>query len=346
MSSINSETDESISKFFSTAGACTTRSQCDAFASKMFGGPVKPVSSQGLYSYTITVADGTIIIQFREPDSPLDVQMLAKIHGIHPNLTTGCKFHGTIGLPPSLLIYEMNVLPGNNYFDISLSIVDTDLDHRLATVRSLAKFFAQSWQYSVSPDTTYRSRISEDCHSDFTYLSSSLPSRFQDTMGRLRKSLPALFSGEYPLVVTHGDLSEKNILADPKTGEITGIIDWAEASIQPFGFALYALDSILGYLSPNGWVFYDTADELRHEFWLVFYNLVGVLSQTEKHLHEALLVDQLGILKDLMIPVLHGSMMIVSFEFRDTCRSVCFNRPSRDSVNLVNIRGVGFEHDN
>ncbi|KAK4043109.1 hypothetical protein C8A01DRAFT_32748 [Parachaetomium inaequale] len=118
----------------------------------------------------------------------------------------------------------------------------------------------------------------------FTYLCGNLPSRFQETAIRVQDNLPALFSGEHPLVVTHGDLSEMNILANPETGEITGIIDWAEAGIQPFGFALYALDNILGYLTPSGWVFHTTAEHLQHEFWRIFCGLVGGLSQCEMEL--------------------------------------------------------------
>lgn len=100
----------------------------------------------------------------------------------------------------------------------------------------------------------------------------------------MQENLAALFSTEYPLVVTHGDLSEMNILANPETGEITGIIDWAEAGIQPFGFALYVLDNILGYLTPHGWVVHHTAAPLRDEFWRVVNQLVGGLSQSDMEL--------------------------------------------------------------
>lgn len=93
-------------------------------------------------------------------------------------------------------------------------------------------------------------------------------------------------SGEYPLVLTHGDLSEENILANPETGEITGIVDWAEASIQPFGFSLYALDNILGYQDlKQGWVFHSTAELLRDEFWKKFSEqVVGGVSQADMEL--------------------------------------------------------------
>lgn len=75
-----------------------------------------------------------------------------------------------------------------------------------------------------------------------------------------------------------------NILANPSTGEITGIIDWAEVSIQPFGFALYALDNMLGYLTPTGWVAHSTAGHLRDEFRTKFRTLVAGVSQSEMEL--------------------------------------------------------------
>lgn len=75
-----------------------------------------------------------------------------------------------------------------------------------------------------------------------------------------------------------------NILVEPKTGEITGIIDWAEAGVQPFGFALYALDNLLGYLTPTGWIFHSGAELLRNEFWRVFDDIVGGVSEIEMRL--------------------------------------------------------------
>lgn len=99
MSSLENKLDQSISDFFSKAGACTTRIQCDAFAGQTFGGPIKPVSLQGLYSYSVTAANDTVIVQFREPDSPLDTDLLAMVRSAHPEFVAGCSFHGTIGSP-------------------------------------------------------------------------------------------------------------------------------------------------------------------------------------------------------------------------------------------------------
>lgn len=66
--------------------------------------------------------------------------MLATVQAVHPGLVANHSFHGTIGESPALHVYSMNILPGDNYFDPSLSLMDDDLDHRLVTVRSLARF--------------------------------------------------------------------------------------------------------------------------------------------------------------------------------------------------------------
>lgn len=138
MMSSSSNLEESISDFFSKEGACTSRIQCDAFAKKAFGEPVTPVPVQGVCSYTVT--NGTTIIQFREPESPLDIQILAAVQAVHPSIVANHSFHGTIGESPALNVYSMNILPGENYFDLSLSLEDDDVDHRVETIRSLARF--------------------------------------------------------------------------------------------------------------------------------------------------------------------------------------------------------------
>ena len=149
-----SDLSEFIAHFFSKAGACTSRSQCDAFANKTFGGPITPVPVQGTCSYTVTNA--TTIIQFREPESPLDVRVLASVQAAHPGIVANHSFHGMIGESPALHIYSMNILPGANYFDRSLSLMDDDLDHRLTTVRSLARFV------NIFPFPFYKTRLGSE----------------------------------------------------------------------------------------------------------------------------------------------------------------------------------------
>lgn len=52
-----------------------------------------------------------------------------------------------------------------------------------------------------------------------------------------------------------------NLLLDPTTGNLRGVIDWADAAIWPFGIALWGLESVLGYGGPDGWTWLD--DEPR-----------------------------------------------------------------------------------
>lgn len=73
-----------------------------------------------------------------------------------------------------------------------------------------------------------------------------------------------------------------NILVDPHTGHITGVVDWCDASIQPFGFALYALENALGSMGPKGWKWFDDAEDLREAFWRAFREQTGLTEHQER----------------------------------------------------------------
>jgi Ser/Thr protein kinase RdoA (MazF antagonist) len=92
----------------------------------------------------------------------------------------------------------------------------------------------------------------------------------------IQAALPALLDGYYPMVLTHSDLNEMNILVNPDSGEITGVVDWPGASILPFGFTLYALENALGSMGSNGWKWFDNVDDLRDTFWKAFREQTGM----------------------------------------------------------------------
>jgi len=94
----------------------------------------------------------------------------------------------------------------------------------------------------------------------------------------VREHLPTLVSGDFPLALTHSDLNELNILVDGSSGIITGVIDWADAGIQPFGLTLYVLKKFIGSIGRDGWVYLDNAGVLRDEFWRAFARYAGQLS--------------------------------------------------------------------
>lgn len=116
----------------------------------------------------------------------------------------------------------------------------------------------------------------------FERLSRVLPSRFRENLDKVRAGLPSLFASTYPLALNHGDLSEMNILVDPSTGHITGVIDWAEAKICPFGISLWGLENVLGSMNQQGWHFHPHHLELRNLFWQTFEATVGRVSDDNK----------------------------------------------------------------
>jgi Ser/Thr protein kinase RdoA (MazF antagonist) len=122
-----------------------------------------------------------------------------------------------------------------------------------------------------------KSVIEAECYARFKYLADTIPERFQQAVTEAEAALPMLLDGRYPLVPTHGDLNEMNILVNPGSGEITGVVDWSDASIQPFGFTLYALENILGSMGSGGWKWFNNANDLRNSFWTAFREQTGLL---------------------------------------------------------------------
>ncbi|EHK48492.1 hypothetical protein TRIATDRAFT_214538 [Trichoderma atroviride IMI 206040] len=219
------------------------RQQCDDFVLSCVGGPVIPVEIQGMFSYTLTAGtDGSKLFQFRVHDSKLDTVLLDLAKIVHPQFVTGCKYHGTI----AARFRQCN------------------------TTKDLAKFFAQSWNngQQLCPDKAAALLI--EFRSKLDRLSLSLPSRFATNLDAVRKELPLLFSERLPFILSHQDLNEMNMLINPETGCITGIVDWAEARILSFGFSLWAFENLLGYMDSEGWHYYDNRHELEGIFWQTF----------------------------------------------------------------------------
>lgn len=100
----------------------------------------------------------------------------------------------------------------------------------------------------------------------------------------VREGLTLLFEKSYLLSFNHGDLSGLNVFVDPSTGNITGTIDWAEATICPFEIFLWGLENFLAFMDGQGWHYYANCDMLRSLFWQTFEFTVGGLSLDEKRL--------------------------------------------------------------
>ncbi|KND86779.1 hypothetical protein TOPH_08589 [Tolypocladium ophioglossoides CBS 100239] len=272
-----------ISSFFES-NTTVTRQQCDNFALSRATGQVNPAQIQGVWSYTL-IAGNSKVFQFRAQSSRLDMDIMSLAKAIHPQFVAGCKYHGTIGQSRPLHIYEIDNLPGATYVMArdSSDIQPPDAIFRQrSTVKDYASFFAQSWNSSQQPEDA--AALLAEFHSKFDLLSQSLPSRFASNLGRVRPDLPALFSGALPFALSHWDLCEMNVLINPETGNITWIVDWAEARILPFGFSLWGLENVLGYMDSKGWHYYDNRRELEDLFWQTFLREARNVSDTDLRL--------------------------------------------------------------
>ena len=126
-------------------------------------------------------------------------------------------------------------------------------------------------------------------------LSGALPSRFAMVIERICQSLDELVY-QVPWVLTHSDLSNMNILVDPDSGHLTGIVDWADASIEPFGIALWGLESVLGCSGPHGWAYHGIdVSHSRQLFRRILFTEIGgaVSDETQRAIEE---VRTLGLL--------------------------------------------------
>ncbi|KAF5022042.1 hypothetical protein F66182_5925 [Fusarium sp. NRRL 66182] len=271
-----------IRRFFDTL-TTATRAECDTKAASIVGGTVIPVPIQGVWSYTVTGGPGqTDIVQFRAEQSKLDMANVKMAKLVHTKDVPKCEYHGQIGEDFPLSIYVMEKRDGVCYIQTR----DTSLEgkaefemRQFRTVGDLARFFAASWKGAQQVSSSIASNVQLEFESDLSRLSQRLPDRFTGTLNLVRRGLPRILT--LPFVITHGDLNETNILVD-NAGHISGVIDWAESKIYPFGISLWALENILGYMDSSGWHYYDNAKDLRDEFWRIFETDIGGLQEEVK----------------------------------------------------------------
>ena len=133
---------------------------------------------------------------------------------------------------------------------------------------------ALSWKTPQEVSHEYRESLRYKYIADLQILLSSLPERFHQVIRRCLDEMDKVLS--LPMVLLHHDFGTSNILVDEKSCHLTGVIDWAEAEICPFGQNLHSLQAFTGMLHlKNGWMRYDDYDALQENFWSTFRNEFG-----------------------------------------------------------------------
>lgn len=147
------------------------------------------------------------------------------------------------------------------------------------------RFYAASWKNAQSPAREKHHYY----HTKLMQLSSALPSRFTKVIEKTDQSLNEIIY-HVPWVLTHSDLSNMNILVDPDSGHLTGVVDWADAGIEPFGIALWGLESVLGSSGSDGWSYFgNDVSHSRRLFRKAFLTEIGapISHKTRRAIDEA-----------------------------------------------------------
>ncbi|KYK62090.1 hypothetical protein DCS_03235 [Drechmeria coniospora] len=92
------------------------------------------------------------------------------------------------------------------------------------------------------------------------------PERFRGKNEEIVTDLLLLLRPEYPMVLNDDDLLEMNLHLDERDGQVTGIVDWADAIVSPFGMSLRRLETILGVQTSSCWHFHANHGFLRAQF--------------------------------------------------------------------------------
>ncbi|KAF1954134.1 hypothetical protein CC80DRAFT_493979 [Byssothecium circinans] len=267
-----------IDDFF-RENADVTRAECDQWATQAVGRPVCASPVQGVTSYTVVPVDRVdgdtgIVIQFRSAEYAFDLEFLQYVQ-----VAYGSRFvprHRDSGTLGGLHAYMMDDVGG-----VAVYLARDQLRAHGGcllsnTLEDFAKFFAAAWHNTPSPMATPdRDEKYTSYKADLVQLHQGLPERFHKMLDRLLQALPTLFVDDWPMVPNHTDLLENNIHVDPKTGHITGICDWKDATVSPFGTSLEGLESLLGERTTTGWRWICNSAELRRGFWSAFAAAMG-----------------------------------------------------------------------
>ncbi|KAK4192121.1 hypothetical protein QBC35DRAFT_485696 [Podospora australis] len=282
--------DAELEAFFTKTSA--THAACDAKARELTTSEnVVPVEIHGTCSYSVYAgAELEYVVQFRLESLGLKAELMAQVREVYADLAPRVSFEGMIGDAESkgpknkeekwerkengkepLYVYKMTRVKGITHLEYILAkgFPENSAENLAARERlmgDLGRFMARSWLSSSVSERDLRQGYLLDLQA----LQVALPKRFQLIIAKLIASLDEIFES-LPMVLLHKDLGSSNIIVDENTCHLTGVIDWAEATVCPFGMNLHSLEAITGKLHlRNGWVRYEDYDSLWETFWRRF----------------------------------------------------------------------------
>ncbi|GAB7354900.1 hypothetical protein MBLNU459_g5534t1 [Dothideomycetes sp. NU459] len=236
--------------FFKTS---TTRAACDTRAKELVGGSITLVAVQGVCSYTVHAGTSSeFVVQYRLTSLALPLDKLALAHKVYGSLVPDVDLKGQLGEDAdgreAVYIYIMPRVNGISHLDFILAYGYPDYTPdicaaRLTLVIDVARFFALAWKAPQQIDTAQLDRLRERYEKDLHLLLTTLPDRYRPLIQEALQAMPSIMS--LPMILLHKDFNVCNIMVDEKTCHLTGVIDWAEAEVGPFGLNLYSIQQLM-----------------------------------------------------------------------------------------------------
>jgi hypothetical protein len=302
------ELDPDVQAFLGRCGLSQeTPDQCLAFAKTWFTDrDIRQAPFQGFCSYTLFVGVDPIV-QFRPPNYRLDLLICSEAHNIFPRNAPRTEYLGTLSVHGTwsqaaedggqLFAYTLSRIPGISLGQFRLNSGQKDTSKcRGRLISDFARHLAEAWGERMTSDGSIRrGKVGSSLPWRVRAMLVGLPSRFSSPVAEVLAWLPEILA--LPWVLTHGDLVPANIMVDPETAALCGLVDWAEAEWLPFGVGLYGLEELLGEHSVSeGFLYYHDAASLRERFWDELVEAVPKLAEDPVFSYTVRMAHTLGIL--------------------------------------------------
>jgi len=229
-----------------------------------------------------------MVIQFRPENYQLDLTIIEYAQEVMGFCVPKTR---QLGKTTNLHVYIMARVPGISFRNFRAQQMSFAApDYRRTICEDFAMLMARSW-HCYRKELFSKGVVGSSLKERLQMLSTGLPIRFRPMAKSLLSCLPQVESLRW--VVTHGDLVAGNIIMDPESGHLSGLVDWAEAEVLPFGICLYGLEELIGEMTPNGFVYCSNATELRELFWR---SLLENIPELRYHLAAISMARDLGVL--------------------------------------------------
>jgi hypothetical protein len=257
--------ESSVDNFFLRCGLMPQdQLDCYSFIDDLYPGKSWELAScQGYCSLTAFVGD-SLVVQLRPDKYRLDLQIVEAAREVYGPLAPDTRHIATI--PKSgLLVYCMNRVAGVSLKHMrEISTLADEVEYRARLCVDFASFVSRSW-YHGRIESIPLGIVGSSIASRLQSLSTELPARFRPVALQILSQMPQIEA--LPWVLTHGDILPGNIIVEPSSGHLHGLVDWAEAERLPFGICLYGLEEILGEATVFGFQYHVHATNLRDIFW-------------------------------------------------------------------------------